>query len=352
MSHLKQREEKNCLNCNALVNDRYCSICGQENLQPQESLWHLITHFFNDITHFDGKFFSSVKYVVAKPGFLTSEYIVGRRVSYLNPVRFYVFTSALFFFIMFSFFINDKDLKLDENEPAYLSKKDSIAQQKGSNIAAIDSINANEGIKKSRFFEIIDSAKKNSNNNSGSFLGKSDYRDRKQFDSLDRLGKVKANFIKRALIDKQFELKEKYDGNNARALNAVLDNLIHLVPQILFLSLPFFALILKLLYIRRKRFYYVAHIIFTIHLYIFVYIQLLVISIFDKLAEHNYLSWLHVINTILGLGFFYYLYRAMRTFYEQGRGKTLAKLVILSLSLVFFIVFFLFILLGFSIYKM
>ncbi len=299
MSHLKQREEKYCLNCNAVVNDRYCSICGQENLEPQESLWHLITHFFNDITHFDGKFFGSVKYIVTKPGFLTSEYVAGRRMAYLNPIRFYVFTSALFFFIMFSFFLHDKDLKLDENEPVYLSKKDSIAQVNSLPTAAIDSALANEGIKKSKLINIIDSSKRASKNRSGIILGKSDYRDRKQFDSLDKMGKVNISFFKRALINKRFELDEKYNGNRAKVSNALLDNLLHLIPQVLFFSLPFFALLLKLLYIRQKKYYYVAHVIFTLHLYIFIYILLLVINILGELAEFNYLGWLYDVTYYL-----------------------------------------------------
>ena len=91
------------MNCNAVVAGRYCQVCGQENIAPKESAWHLITHFFYDITHFDGRFFSTVKYLLLKPGFLTAEYTRGRRMSYLHPVRMYVFTSAFFFLLYFSF---------------------------------------------------------------------------------------------------------------------------------------------------------------------------------------------------------------------------------------------------------
>jgi len=102
LSHLKERKEKNCLNCQAEVVGRYCHVCGQENLEPKETVWHLVQHFFNDITHFDGKFFETVKYLLKKPGFLSLEYMRGRRMSYLNPIRMYVFTSAIFFIIVFS----------------------------------------------------------------------------------------------------------------------------------------------------------------------------------------------------------------------------------------------------------
>jgi hypothetical protein len=102
VSHLKERKEKNCLNCQSEVVGRYCHKCGQENLEPKETVWHLIQHFFNDITHFDGKFFETVKYLLSRPGFLSLEYMRGRRMAYLNPIRMYVFTSAIFFIILFS----------------------------------------------------------------------------------------------------------------------------------------------------------------------------------------------------------------------------------------------------------
>ena len=114
MSGLKERMQKNCLNCRIVVKGRFCHRCGQENIEPKESVWDLIAHFFKDITHFDGKFFSTVKYLFKKPGFLSKEYMVGRRASYVNPIRLYIFTSAFFFLIFFSFMKVDKKGLIDE----------------------------------------------------------------------------------------------------------------------------------------------------------------------------------------------------------------------------------------------
>ncbi|MEO8860602.1 MAG: hypothetical protein ABI358_04220, partial [Ginsengibacter sp.] len=70
MSHFPERTQRNCLNCGTQLQGRYCHTCGQENVSPKESVWHLISHFFNDVTHFDGKFFTSIKDLILKPGFL------------------------------------------------------------------------------------------------------------------------------------------------------------------------------------------------------------------------------------------------------------------------------------------
>jgi hypothetical protein len=117
VSHLPERKEKDCLNCGAVVHGRFCHVCGQENIPPKESFWHLVTHFMYDITHFDGKFFSTLKYLLFKPGFLSHEYLRGRRASYLHPIRMYVFTSAFFFLVFFSMNKQDEVIKFNDLKP-------------------------------------------------------------------------------------------------------------------------------------------------------------------------------------------------------------------------------------------
>ncbi len=337
MSHLKQRQEKSCLNCNAVVNGRYCSFCGQENIEPQESLWHLIVHFFNDITHFDGKFFSSVKYVVTKPGFLTAEYVAGRRMAYLNPVRFYVFTSFLFFLIFFTFMLSEDDFKNKEKEKTELSKKSSDQVDQVLKNMGIDSLKKIE--KKNR--------KKQTN-----ILGTGNYRDKKQYDSLKLLGLTKEKGLNRILVERGFKTKEKYGNDNQKVGEALLDNLLHSIPQTLFFTLPLFALLLQILYFRSSKHYYVGHVIFTIHFYIFIYIDLVLIYIFGLLSQVKYLGWFTAVEFIFSIGILYYAYRAMRNFYEQGRWKTVLKLFLLCIGLLFLSIIFVLIAFALSLYKM
>ena len=73
----------------------------------------MFTHFFYDITHFDGSFFVTLKDLLFKPGFLSREYMLGRRKKYLHPVRMYVFTSAVFFLVFFSLFhVSENDISI------------------------------------------------------------------------------------------------------------------------------------------------------------------------------------------------------------------------------------------------
>jgi hypothetical protein len=128
LSHGQHRKENNCLNCGAEVIGKFCHNCGQPNIEPKETVWQLINHFFADITHFDGKIFSSLRLVILKPGFLSKQYILGKRMSYLHPIRMYLFVSAIFFLIFFSVVkINEKNIGATN----YTSEQELIKGSKG-----------------------------------------------------------------------------------------------------------------------------------------------------------------------------------------------------------------------------
>ena len=99
----------------------------------------------------------------------------------------------------------------------------------------------------------------------------------------------------------------------------------HSLPQMLFVLLPLFAFILKLIYIRRKQFYYVDHIIFTIHLYVFIFLVMLVTFGISKMRSLLHWDWLSFLSAIFVLSIFFYFYKALRNFYKQRRAKTILK---------------------------
>ena len=113
----------------------------------------------------------------------------------------------------------------------------------------------------------------------------------------------------------------------------------HHFPQIRFISLLFVALLLKLLYIRRKKFYYVSHAIFTIHLYVFVFIAMLFEMGISELKDLCGWNWLKIINSLFIMVIFFYLYKAMRNFYGQRRFKTIIKYILFLFSFLFLTVF-------------
>ncbi|QEC43611.1 DUF3667 domain-containing protein [Pseudobacter ginsenosidimutans] len=359
MSHGKERHEKICLNCKSELIGRFCQNCGQENIEPHETVWSLVSHFFADITHFDGKFFSTVRYLITRPGFLSKEYIAGRRASYLHPIRMYVFTSALFFLIFFSTFQIKRDdfdgkvtavmqgtnnLDLDKAETKMLKKANTATD-------SADVKAAYDAIRKMRDQVLLNPKKqglKFKPEGEGFNFVDSVYRSKKDYDSVQASlpESERDGFVMRKLQYRRIEVQEKYQGDNKAYTVDVMNKFLHMFPYLLFVSLPLYALFLKLLYARRKQFLYVDHALFLIHLYIFTFLFLLVqIALFKLWEEYEWiwLGWLIFLQYLAGI---YYTYKAMRKFYEQGRGKTFVKFMLLNflcgISLVLLFVAFLF----------
>lgn len=359
LSHARERNEKVCLNCNTDLHGRFCHVCGQQNTEPKETVWGLVTHFFNDITHFDGKFFSSLKYLITKPGFLSAEYVKGRRASYLNPIRMYIFTSAIFFIIFFSVATLDnfdgpanKDNDNDSTGMADARKQAlKWADTKADSVAIL---NALSRVEDSQVAKTTDTARRSDSKRKKDRgwtinMSKFDYTDVKQYDSVQKTlsSDERDGWFGRVMAKRQIVLRKKYGDDSKTLMRAWLDSFIHQFPKMLFISLPIFALILRLLYIRRKQFYYVDHGIFSIHSYIFSFIALLVSMGINWLSNSTGWTIIDWLQLPLWLYVIYYNYKAMRNFYRQGRGKTLVKFILLNVLaqisiIILFIVFFIF----------
>lgn len=322
MSHRPQRKESNCLNCGTEVFGRYCHVCGQENIEPRDSFLGLVQHFFADLTHWDGKFFSTIKLIVTKPGFLTKEFMNGRRVSYLHPIKLYVFTSAIFFIILFS--TNDFTKNLQDG-----LSFDEARKMDSTELATITKGLYKKSMTREELMRQLDSSK------GIQIMGSQNYRSREAYDSAIRSGTEQDGWISRQITYKVIDLNKKYKNNSKEVLIAIITKFFHLLPQMMFILLPLFALVLKLLYIRRKKFYYVDHIIFTLHLYVFFFIAMLVIEVFSQLHDlTKWDVWRYITIGVI-LGMFFYLYKALRNFYKQRRFKTIVKFNLLLVLLLF-----------------
>lgn len=338
MSHIPQRKEKDCLNCGTIVQGKYCQNCGQENVVPHESFWHMVKHFVYDITHFDSKFFDSMRYLLFKPGFLPQEYMQGRRASYLNPVKKYVFTSAIFFLLFFSFFGGKKLVDINFSEPLSKQERQEVIK-KGE-----DELRKNPNNQKWDSLLIIlkDTSKKVSNGflyeywDDFQFIsinGKK-YKNLQEYDSLQKAlpRKEKDKFLIKLLTRKSLQIIEKYKNQPDRGFGLAGKIFMGSLPYLLLVSLPLFALILKILYIRQKKYYYADHGIFSIYHYIFTFLLLLIVFSLNKLE--NVTGW-ELFDIATGLVFLsggVYLLLSMKRFYKQGWGKTILKFTLLNIA--------------------
>ncbi|MDN5204968.1 DUF3667 domain-containing protein [Fulvivirgaceae bacterium BMA10] len=94
-------EVQHCKSCNNQFQGRYCNQCGEKILDPKErTLKYFFGQFINAITFVDRKFLSGLYQLFFKPGFLASEYALGRRKKYIQPLSLFLIANLIYFFYM------------------------------------------------------------------------------------------------------------------------------------------------------------------------------------------------------------------------------------------------------------
>ena len=342
--HPLQRKEKDCLNCGTLVQGRFCHVCGQENIIAHKSFLSLVTHFVYDVFHFDGKFFDTLKYLFSSPGKVAKEYTLGKRAKYLDPVRMYLFTSAIFFLVFFSLnqtridFNSKENLILDLGDRMELAMVLSDRARKFPNDSAI----------RKQMESLLDSTKQirliayhgNDSSSAVQFRGSWFILNARE-DTFGLLNGEPKNWITRKLSSKSEEFKNQYKGNYDEGANKLYSSFLRRLPYVFFLSLPFFAGILSLISSKKENLLYSDHAVFTLYLYVFTFILLLLglsLNFFEKLSGWGIFRWL-----ITGLSILWplHLLLSIQRFYSISYTRAVARLVVLCI-LAFFVMLLLF----------
>ncbi|TCC90429.1 DUF3667 domain-containing protein [Pedobacter frigiditerrae] len=354
MSSVKLRKEKDCLNCGHIVEENFCPKCGQENIVTKEDAFHMVTHAIADYFHFEHKFFGTIGPLLLKPGRLTKEYVAGKRMSSIHPIRLYIFISIVFFLVVLGgkkFGENSAEGKEDKNTTADTTKtvskpKDTVVK-KQLTAAQINEIKESlkyvpngNGLRDSIIKKAIaeEESGKAKDDNGGIRFGKGkkkgfsnkwatkdtsvvQYEKNQATLAKDkRDGFIKHYFIKRTIeLDKYENPEEKF-----------LEDFIHNIPKMMFLLLPMFALILKLVYINKKRYYY-EHLIYSFHLHSAIFLSILATMLLQWLFGFIYDidAWLGILCAIYII---WYIYRSLRTFYGSTRWITVLKMFFLSFA--------------------
>src|SRR5207253_8404654 len=87
-----------CENCGAELQGHWCAKCGQPAIEYRRSFRHVVADLLNEFLNWDSKFFTTIALLILKPWKLTNEFLAGKRVRYVNPLRLYLLASILFFF--------------------------------------------------------------------------------------------------------------------------------------------------------------------------------------------------------------------------------------------------------------
>ncbi len=357
MSHQPERNEKECLNCGTSVAGRYCHNCGQENIVTHQNFLGLVKHFVFDIFHYDGKFLDTFRYLIKRPGFVPKDYLRGRRNSYLDPIRMYLFTSAVFFIIFFA--VKDPSKGIGTaSQGSTMTRNERI---EGANKIAHQINSGSTDLQLHRQLAYLLDTSYRLDLIKDSSLHASDtafflsVRNSRYVMTPIKAGKnddirvySKANWFNKKLKSGMTTLKQKHGDDSEAMLGDISSSFIHKFPYMLFISLPFFALILKLLYVRKKM-YYSDHAVFTLYHYVFMFILLLFYFLSQAVIKWFGGDESSIPQVVVFLIAAIYLYISMSRFYGQGRSKTLFKFFLLSIMglILMMILAFVFILFSF-----
>ncbi len=261
MSHSK--EPIICPNCSHQATGNYCAQCGQENHLHKETFWGLVMHFIGHYFHYDSKFWQTMKALLFSPGKLTIAYWNKQRMRYIAPVSLYIFISAVYFLLSL---LHHKDETVKGKAAGNVSH---ISVLPASGIAANDSGSA----KYILYFE----------------------------------HKIK-------------EINDKHGNIN----EFVKSNISHNMPKIFFFMIPVMALLLKLLFVRRKDTFFVDHAIFALHYHSFWFSLFAILHIHFPEAVKD---WLYIILFIVA---FVYMVAAIHNVYKTGWARSVWKSIVLS----------------------
>jgi hypothetical protein len=273
-----------CENCGAAVADRYCSACGQRLEPPVHSLWHFTQLATEDLTHADSRLWRTLAALLFKPGYLTAEFLAGRRARYLPPLRLYLVLSVVFF--LWATATEPKLIALRIDTDRGVSSTVALTKDEAALLAARPGETPQQRAER--------------------LCGDATYRGPWQ----DRIAPLVPRVCQRVVED------------NGRSLREVF---LHNVPRAMFLFLPLLAAAMMIMY-WRPRHYYVEHLLLFVHNHAFAFLLLLLAWAMSALLPVA-APWVRV---AVCLYIPWYLYRSMRVVYGQGRWLTCGKLLLLA----------------------
>lgn len=281
----KRQKQEICPNCSFSLGKEanYCPNCGQENHVKLQSLTTILGDWMEAILSFDTRMVRTIQALATSPGKITLLFQGGKHVSYVSPLRLYLFASVVMFF-MLNQYIKDNRLGEFDREQLLSDTTDvqfsiglssetfeitprEFASFHRASEQAIDSLYKSQGLEKPGFFERI---------------------------AVRQVAKI-------------------LDSGQGQYLLEVVRN----ASIGMFILMPLFAAFLWMFFHRKSPFY-VSHLVFSIHYHAVVFLFLALGFILDV-----WLGW-PLIAPLFGCAFLYQLI-ALKKVYQYPWLKTIRK---------------------------
>ena len=367
----KKRRSTHCSNCDSPLEERYnfCPVCGQSNTDNNVTFSVLISEFVDNYLGVDSKMANSIMPFLLSPGKLTNRFQEGKIKHFIHPVRLYLVLSVFYFFVV-SYLLNfdlssigkeqfDVDTEADiENllkDPVFnnLDDADKIAYLNDSLLVGLQNVTSFNAIYDSLVVK-YDSA---TINQTKVYVDAVDVIFDNEEPFFDRANRFARD---RTLTDRDF-IDSLVSGNNVnifgvtdstetetgkhlrsqirkvfRDENGFKSFILGNLPIMMFLLIPLFGLILKVVYARRNHLY-IKHTVHALHVHSFAYLiyGIALLVIFKLLEGH--VGWQWTVGIVSFVGVSTYVYVSFLKVYKQGWFKTLVKFNIVGFVYAFFL---------------
>src|SRR5438309_8315877 len=331
-----------CQNCGAELTGPFCAQCGQAAVDYRRSFRHVIVDILDSFLNCDSKFFATIGWLIARPWHLTNQFLAGRRVRYVHPLRLYLLVSILFFFVVNywakSIHADPSKLSADDRAdiaaelndpdipPAVKARIRGALEAKGrTQPEAQTSPSPQPAVTPQP--SVIGSPAPSVTSPSPS----GDFRPLVQFD------KPPSDKFEKWLEQRAKEKMGEHGSKMALFITTLFSNL----PYMMLCCIPLFALVLKVLYVR-KRVFYIDHLVYALHIHSFAYLAIMLIVLItiglNRSIPGAFAGW---IIAALWITFAAQIFLSIRRVYRQGWFFTVFKfflggfayLIVLTLSL-------------------
>jgi hypothetical protein len=304
----------------------FCAQCGQAAIDYRRSFRHIIVDVLDSFLNWDSKFFATIGWLIARPWHLTNQFLAGRRVRYVHPLRLYLLVSILFFFVVnywaksihadpgklsaedraeIAAELNDPDIP-----PAVKARVQRELEAKGLTQPKAQTSPSPEAAVSPKPTTIVSPAPSvTSPSPSG------------DFGPLVQFDKPPSEGFEKWLEQRAKEKMGEHGSKMALFIATLFSNL----PYMMLCCIPLFALVLKVLYLR-KRIFYIDHLVYALHIHSFAYLAIMLIVLItiglNRSIPGTFAGWT---IAALWIAFAVQVFLSIRRVYQQGWFFTVFK---------------------------
>jgi Protein of unknown function (DUF3667) len=281
-----------CRNCDFPFGEAapsFCPSCGQDTLNHPPTFWEFVHEFITHYVALEGKLWKTMLLLFFKPAELTREYRAGRKLRYISPLRLYITASFLFFLVVKVVGWGDVVKFDDKADPAAKAEISATLQEAKTEMltsmaaaqAEIETSTRSDAQKEAAKAKLA-KAKSVIEGAAGSAIIAVDA-DKKPVKKAPGGDGANVNFNcePNETVCGWFKqrLKGKWEGRKgADIVHELKAGALSNVPYALFMLLPLFALLTKLIYVGRGL-YFGEHMVYALHVHAFTFFALLLMAL-------------------------------------------------------------------------